>query len=1073
VKQIGLSIAFVMCSLAGLTGPLSGAAGRTGPVVSAAGTSAPSAVAPTAPIVLDDFEDIEAWSAHPASGVRLDLSSDTGEHGKALRLDFDFQKGGGYAVARRALNLHLPPNYRFTFRIRGDAPDNNLEFKLLAPGMDNVWWLNRRDYHFPRTWQTYVIRKRHISFAWGPAGGGEATDVAALEIAITAGSGGKGTVWLDDLVLEPLPEPGAPLPIRASASSAAHGAAAALAIDDDARSAWSPAPADRSPRWTADLGAERPLGGIVLHWAPGRQATDYDVAISTDAVTWQVVREVRNGDGGDDPILLTDTDARAVRIDVQRSAAGRTPALAGFDVMPLEWGASRNAFFEALAQKAPRGRYPRGYLREQSYWTVVGLDADREESLIDEDGRIEFGKGQCSIEPFLHVSGRLISWADAETEQGLTGEELPLPWTRWKTGDLTLEVSAFTAGVPESAAIIVRYSVMNGGGVPVSGTLDLAIRPFQVNPPSQFLNTTGGTAIVHGIRRAGDEVAIDGVPRLQTLTRADAFGAATFDEGDVTTFLDEGRVPPHAEVDDPFGAASAALAYAFDLPPGASRTFDVRMSLDGASGLERGGVPEPAASVVTAAIGDWRARIAGATIGLPDSAVAQTLNAQVGWILVNRDGASIQPGSRSYERSWIRDGSLTSTALLRLGHAEVVREFIDWFAPYQYDDGKVPCCVDQRGSDPVPEHDSSGEFIYLIAEYLRHTGDRALAERMWPRVDSAVAYLDSLRQTRRTDAYRAPDQIQFFGLLPPSISHEGYSAKPMHSYWDDFFALKGFADAASLAGELGRPGDAARIGRIHDEFQRELIASIRASMKAHDIDYIPGAADLGDFDATSTTIALSPAGALGVLPRAAVERTFERYWSFFVERRDGVKPWDAMTPYEVRTIGAFVRLGWRDRANQLLAWFMTLRRPPGWKHWAEVVDHDPRHARFIGDMPHTWVGSDFVRSVLDMLAYERESDRSIVIGAGVPWAWVAEGDGVVVRDLSTEYGPLSFTMKASGDALELRIEGDGPVPPGGFVLDPPAHAAFRSARVNGRRAPLGRDGSLVVRKRGVTVRFEP
>ena len=31
----------------------------------------------------------------------------------------------------------------------------------------------------------------------------------------------------------------------------------------------------------------------------------------------------------------------------------------------------------------------------------------------------------------------------------------------------------------------------------------------------------------------------------------------------------------------------------------------------------------------------------------------------------------------------------------------------------------------------------------------------------------------------------------FFGLLPESISHEGYSSKPMHSYWDDFFALQG------------------------------------------------------------------------------------------------------------------------------------------------------------------------------------------------------------------------------------------------------------------------------------------
>ena len=32
------------------------------------------------------------------------------------------------------------------------------------------------------------------------------------------------------------------------------------------------------------------------------------------------------------------------------------------------------------------------------------------------------------------------------------------------------------------------------------------------------------------------------------------------------------------------------------------------------------------------------------------------------------------------------------------------------------------------------------------------------------------------------------------------------------------------------------------------------------SMERHDIDYIPGAADLGDFDPTSTAVAVAPGG---------------------------------------------------------------------------------------------------------------------------------------------------------------------------------------------------------------------
>jgi hypothetical protein len=160
-----------------------------------------------------------------------------------------------------------------------------------------------------------------------------------------------------------------------------------------------------------------------------------------------------------------------------------------------------------------------------------------------------------------------------------------------------------------------------------------------------------------------------------------------------------------------------------------------------------------------------------------------------------------------------------------------------------------------RGADPVPEHDSSGEFIFLVAEVYRNTGERAWLQEMWPRVASAVGYLDSLRHERRTPAFETPERRKYFGLLPESISHEGYSAKPMHSYWDDFWALRGFRDAPSrrprVRGRIGpdrsdRGGVSGRPARIDS----------RRDAGSRDRPH-PGMRDLGDFDATSTAIALS------------------------------------------------------------------------------------------------------------------------------------------------------------------------------------------------------------------------
>ena len=373
---------------------------------------------------------------------------------------------------------------------------------------------------------------------------------------------------------------------------------------------------------------------------------------------------------------------------------------------------------------------------------------------------------------------------------------------------------------------------------------------------------------------------------------------------------------------------------------------------------------------------------------------------------------------------------------MRLGHYKEVREFLEWFAPYQFENGKIPCCVDSRGSDPVPENDSHGEFIYLVAEYYRQTGDRAMLEKMWPHVAKAFAYQDSLRLSRQTPEYKNPDKQVFWGLMPQSISHEGYSAKPMHSYWDDFFALRGFKDAAFIAQTLGKQ-DAVHYAEVRDIFNKDLHASIQLAMQQHHINYIPGAAELGDFDATSTTVGVNPGGELGTAIDGRIRQTFDKYYANFVKRRDSGKPWGAYTPYEWRTVGTFVQLGQRQRAHEIADWFFTHQRPKEWHQWAEVVMEKPDSVQFIGDMPHTWVGSDFIRSMLDMFAYENDNDSTLVIGAGIRSQWLREDNGVGIRNLSTHYGRLSYTMRAVRGGTRVSIESGIRIPQGGIIIKPP------------------------------------
>ena len=58
----------------------------------------------------------------------------------------------------------------------------------------------------------------------------------------------------------------------------------------------------------------------------------------------------------------------------------------------------------------------------------------------------------------------------------------------------------------------------------------------------------------------------------------------------------------------------------------------------------------------------------------------------------------------------------------------------------------------------------------------------------------------------------------------------------------------------------------ARFAALRDEYRKSFYESMRLAMKTHGIDYVPGCVELGDFDATSTAVAVFPCDELGLVP---------------------------------------------------------------------------------------------------------------------------------------------------------------------------------------------------------------
>lgn len=984
---------------------------------------------------LDEMEDISGWKSLASDGVSASVHAAKGVEGNALVLEFDLAGTAGYAAATRVLPTTLPEDYEISFWMRAEAGRNNFEVKFVDASGENVWWYRRANYQFSGDWQQVRIKRRQIDFAWGTASDRTLRNFQSIEFVLSAGDdGGRGNLWFDRLSLKPVTPERTRTQPSARASSEAAGSAAALAIDGKTATMWRSARSGAAAQTLEiDLKAVREFGGLEIDWARGLHAPRYSIETSLNGSRWQKARTVDASNGGRDSHLMPESEARYIRLTMPDP--GRDVGIAELHVRDLEFGASPNAFIRSLAKQSRRGCYPRAYLDEQTYWTIVGVDGDAHEGMLSEDGALEVRKGSYSVEPFVKTRSGWLTWADVAIGHSLEDGYLPIPSVEWQHRTIELTTTAYASGEIAGTYVHAAYRVRNPTQARQRVTLALVVRPFQVNPPAQFLNTAGGVSPIQDLSFENNLVSVDGLPAVYSRAQPRAFRAVTLAADTPCEWL-AGNTGG-ARVHDESGFASGALLFDLDLAAGQSRDIVLDMpqypAQRGGEG-RGGGVPRPAQpSSISDVAALWREKLNRVELVVPSKyqALSDTLRTSLAHVLINRDGPALQPGSRAYERSWIRDGAMTSEMLLRLGHEDVAKEFLQWYARYQFANGKVPCCVDRRGADPVPENDSAGEFLFLIDSVYRYTGDEQLLRQMWPATTKAVAYMEKLRLSERTEENKQGDRQALYGLMPASISHEGYAAKPMHSYWDDFWALAGYESAIKIARALEHKTEMHSFIESRDQFRSDVYRSLQLAMRAHDIDYLPGAAELGDFDATSTSIALSPVGEQQMLPPDALVATFDRYWKDFAARRVD-KGWDAYTPYEWRNLGTFVRLRWRDRAMELIEFLMSDRRPAQWNQWAEVVGRELRKSRFVGDMPHGWVASDYGRSLLDMFAFERPADETLVLMAGVPQAWT-QREGFAVKNLRTPFGLLSYSLKVDDtervlDVAEIKL------PPGGMAI---------------------------------------
>ncbi len=849
----------------------------------------------------------------------------------------------------------------------------------------------------------------------------------------------RATSWgnsIYEIILRPASEE-----IKLSASSSKKETFIYNILDNDHQTVWH---SGKTNKAIVELNfvKEYELGGLFIFW-DNDFAKDYTIDYSVDGKLWQNIKTVTSGNGDWDKFYFDKVKIKYLRINCIKSATG-----AGFGIRDIEIkGADESVtplrLYEIKAEEAPAGYYPIWLSKKQIYWTVSGVLDDDKEILLSEFSDVEPDKGSFSIMPYLYLDNKLITRNDVIITHKLEKDYLPIPSVIWENDKINFETKAIVYGKEDESVAYMRYKVKNVTKNMVSGKFYLTIRPFQVNPPWQY----GGLSKIENIYNEKDVIFVDN-KKIFTITPPAKIGFVTSREGDIIDYVWTGKLFNLSnKVYDENGFASGAIEYDLILKPEEEKNFYIAIPLHKTfSEIKFDNFDIQFENMTKDTTKIFDDIVSKTEFNIRQKDVLNTLKSNLLYLLINKDKDTLHPGSRNYQRAWMRDGALMCRALLNMGYTKGIEDFIEIFAKNQFSDGKIPAIIDVNGVDPIDEFDSQGQFVYVILQYYYHTKNKLVLEKYWPNIKKALEFLVQLRNKRLTEEYKngPVEKRILYGILPESVSHEGYFNPPRHSYWDDFWALKGYKDAKIIAKILGKNDMINWIQREETALRKSLLESIKLVMRYRNIDYIPGCAELGDFDPTSTAIAVAICDETKYLPQEILENTFDKYY-----REKDLNLSGNYSPYEVRIIEAFVLMGQKDRANDLLKYLLRDRRPLEWNHFAEVVHRDYRLSQYIGDMPHTWIGAEYINSVRSMLVLEGEESGILMLCKGLTEEWISENEKIGVRNLPTIWGKINFEMTRTNNSIKARINGDIKVPKE-TILYVPVNKKIKEVRINGK-----------------------
>ena len=502
-----------------------------------------------------------------------------------------------------------------------------------------------------------------------------------------------------------------------------------------------------------------------------------------------------------------------------------------------------------------------------------------------------------------------------------------------------------------------------------------------------------------------------------------------------------------------------AVTYQFSLPSNASRTFYLKMPFVPVH-KEKTKVLEQINRAdyddyLNRTVDFWENELSkGTQIELPDAKVSNVNKASMAYMLMARnvlaDGSYGQHVNEfQYDYFFSRDVAYFTRIYNMYNRPQIAREVLDHFIKYDKD-GKA---VGFHSFFP----DDWGQVLWTMGAHVRATNDREFAEFVFPLI---LGHFDKLIKLCNEDPLN----------LWPAAGPYDNEAITGHYTGHSFWILLGMKEAIYIANELGEKEHAVFYQSIYDSYYARFMKVLREAM-AKTGGYIPPGLDVPEegYDWANSTGGVYPFELIDPFDPAVTQtlrltRAYKYREGIMTygpnallldqQNRRGEPISSRYWLHHYQTFNVDQPLLARGQQREVVEDMYSILAHTGSTNCGFEFAITPWGNRnpYTNYTPHGWFAARFKELLRNMLV--REYQGTLHLASALAPKWLTPGEMVHIKDAVTDFGLLSYTIKAHENGADVDIQSDWRDNPKTILFHIPWFVEVTDVTIDGRVATV-------------------